>query len=194
MVFAGDQTKIVSGAYSCTWNGLKIGNLALGGLKVRHSYVQKEINFDAVGLVPVDTLYTGAVMMIDFVCMQYQAPAIAAMKWPMGALTGYAPGQSDAAGFAMFNYAKPFVMTSCNSTQNPQTRTFPKTILAPNFEVVEDNSAVIEKALPIRLMVFPVASTGTGTYATPPTRPMSCNSFIYYTETLPDDNPAVVLV
>lgn len=176
-----DRTRVQSGAYSSTWNALNVGNVALGGYKMRYSYLQKEINFDAVGLVPVDTLFTGLVMMLDFVCMQFSAEAIMSMSWPWGDITS-GRGRVSPAGFSMWDTAKPFIMTSCSAKTNPTSITFHKTILAPGFEVIQDHSGVQEKVVPIRLVVFPVAYDGAG-YATP-IRPVACTDTVYFTEVL----------
>jgi hypothetical protein len=177
-----DRTRVVSGAFSSTWNALNVGNVALGGYKFRYSYLQKEINFDAVGLTPVDALFTGLIMLIDFVCMQYSSEAIASMAWFMGDSTA-GRGRVNAAGFSLWDAAKPFIMTSCNSYNNPTSMTFFKTILAPNFEVVQDHSGVTEKVVPMRLIVFPVSYDSGGTYATP-LRPIACTETAYFKETV----------
>lgn len=177
-----DRKRVVSGAYSATWNANDIGNVAIGGYKLRYSYLQKEINFDAVGLTPVDTLFTGLVMMLDFVCMQYSTVGILGMSWPWGDITGGLRGNVNAAGFSMWDAAKPFIMTSCSNATNPTSITFYKTILAPGFEVIQDHSGVQEKVVPIRLIVFPVAYDGSG-YATP-SRPVACTATQYFTEVL----------
>ena len=176
-----DTTRVVSGAYSSTWNALNVGNVALGGYKMRYSYLNREINFDAVGLAPVDALFTGLVLMLDFVCMQYSSAAIMSMSWPWGDITS-GRGRVNPAGFSLWDAAKPFVMTSCNAATNPTAMTFYKTILAPGFEVIQDHSGVQEKVVPIRLIVFPVAYSGGG-YATP-TRPVACTDTVYFSETL----------
>lgn len=179
-----DTTKIVSGAYSSTWNALNVGNVAIGGYKLRYSYLQKEINFDAVGLAPVDTLFTGLVMMLDFVCMQYNSEAIRSMGWPWGDITS-GRGRVNPAGFSMWDAAKPFIMTACSGTNaNPTSITFFKTILAPGFEVIQDHSGVQEKVVPVRLIVFPVSYDAGGTYATP-LRPVACTETAYFKETIP---------
>ena len=178
-----DQTRVVSGAYSATWNALAVGNVALGGFKLRYSYLQKEINFDAVGLTPVDMLYTGMIMMIDFVCMQFNSAAIRTMAWPVDDGTG-GRGRVLPAGFSIWEAAKPFIMTACNESltpsNNPRTMTFMKTFLAPNFEVIQDHSGVQERVVPMRLVVLPCAYSGSG-YATP-LRPVACTDTAYFTE------------
>jgi hypothetical protein len=179
-----DRTRVVSGAFSSVWNELDVGNVALGGYKLRYSYLQKEINFDAVGLTPVDALFTGLIMLIDFVCMQYSSEAISEMAWFMGDSTA-GRGRVKAAGFSLWDAAKPFIMTSCSMTNNPTAMTFHKTILAPNFEVVQDHSGVTEKVVPMRLIVFPVAYNGDNDY-TPPLRPVACTDTVYFTETVGD--------
>ena len=175
-----DRTRVVSGAYSSTWNALNVGNVAIGGYKMRYSYLQKEINFDAVGLTPVDALFTGVVLMLDFVCMQFSSEAMYTMSWPWGDTTS-GRGRVNPAGFSLWDAAKPFIMTSCTAQANPTAITFYKTILAPGFEVIQDHSGVQEKVVPIRLIVFPVAYSGSG-YATP-LRPVACTDTVYFTET-----------
>lgn len=186
-----DTTVVVSGAYTATWNSLAIGNVGLGGYKLRYSYLQREINFDAVGLTPVDQIFTGLVMMLDFVCMQYNYAAIATMSWPWSVSGMATKGTVKPAGFSMWDAAQPFVMTACcGSMANPSAITFHKTILAPNYEIVQDHSGVQEKMTPIRLIVFPVAfNTTVSPVHSPVQRPAGCAGTTYYTETLATASP-----
>lgn len=184
-----DKSAIVSGAYSATWNALAIGELALGGWKHRYSYLQKEVNFDAVGLTPVDTLFTGLVMVVDFVAMQYNKDAILTMTWPwnLAAVTA-TRGTVKPAGFSMWDAAKPLVFTACCGTNaNPILITFPKAIIAPNFEIVLDHASTQEKMVPLRMIIFPIK------YASPvpvsPERPTGCTGTLYFTETIPTASP-----
>jgi hypothetical protein len=186
-----DPTAIVSGAYSATWNALAVGEIALGGWKHRYSYLQKEVNFDSVGMTPVDTLFTGLIMVVDFVAMQYNEDAIFTMAWPWS-ISGMATrGTVKPAGFSMWDAAKPLIFTACCGTNaNPTLITFQKTILAPNFEVVLDHSSTQEKMVPLRLIVFPVAFNSTGTPVhTPVQRPTGCSGTVYFTETVPTNSP-----
>ena len=116
-------------------------------------------------------------MYIDFVCMEYDAPALATMMWPWHALRGidYVAGQSQWAR------AKPFIMTSCRSDINPLTITFPKTILATDYDLQLDYTSSKERVIPIRLKVFPVQYNAAG-YASP-VMPSGCVDIAYFTET-----------
>lgn len=169
---------IAVGAYNGTWNGLAIGNVGLGGYKKRYNYSRKDVNFDAVGNIPVDTLFTGLNMFVDFVLMQYHKPAIATMTWPWAVQRGNAP----AAGKSMWNMAKPLVLTGCNTDINPTSITFMKTIIAPDYEVIHNYEGTVERMIPMRLIVFPVKYNASG-YATP-ARPEGCADVAYFTETL----------
>lgn len=169
---------VISGAYAATWDGDAIGNVELGGIRERYSYTGKEIKFDAVGQAPVDILFGAPTLMLDFVCMEYDAAAIDAMRWPWHAISGQAP----ASGASMWQLAKEFILTSCRSDINPQTKTFYKTILAPGFEVQLDYSGVKERSVPIRLMCFPVKYSMENDY-TPALYPAGCLDMVYYTET-----------
>lgn len=168
---------VTSGAYSATWNALAIGQFELGGIRERYNWQGKEIRFDSVGMSPVTMLFGGIVMAVDFVAMEYDAAAIATMRWPWHANTGQVPP----AGTDMWARAKPLILTSCRADINPQTKTFFKTILAPGYDVELDYSAVKERSVPIRLLVFPVKHDAGG-YATP-AMPTGCLDNVYYTET-----------
>lgn len=168
---------VISGYYSATWNSLAIGNLEVGGIRERYSWQGRPIRFDGVGMVDVDQLFMGTSMSLDFVCMEYDAAAIATMRWPMHSV----PGRSSAAGLSMWEKAKPFVTTACRSGINPTTKTYLKTILAPNYELQLDFSGTKERSVPIRLLVFPVKYNAEG--YTSPELPSSCSDMVFYTET-----------
>jgi hypothetical protein len=176
-----NQFKVVSGAYNAVWNGNTVGQVQLGGFKHRYSYEERKIMFDAVGTNPVDTLYTGLSMYVDFVCMQYHEQAIQVMSWPFHTTRGTA----SAAGFSMWERARPLVLSACDQTINPRTITFYKTILAPNYEVAMDFSGVQERMVPIRLIVYPIQYEGSevGLYSTP-LLPAACVDTVYFSETL----------
>ncbi len=186
-----DPEAIVSGAYSATWNALNVGQLAIGGWKHRYSYLQKEVNFDSVGMTPVDVLFTGLIMVVDFVAMQYNEDAIQTISWPWSQSGMSTRGTVKAAGFSMWDAAKPLIFTACCGTNaNPTLITFPKTILAPNFEVVLDHASTQEKMVPLRMIVFPVQFGSTGTpIAAGPLRPTGCTGSTFFTETIPTASP-----
>ncbi len=173
-----DVNDIAIGAYQGTWDDMVIGNVGLGGYKKRYNYSRKDVNFDAVGNVPVDSLFTGLNMFVDFVIMQYHQEAISAMTWPWAAQRGLTP----TAGRSMWDFAKPLVLTGCNDTVNPLSITFHKTIIAPDYEVIHNYEGTVERMIPMRLIVFPVKYSNTN-YNTP-LRPEGCTDVCYFTETL----------
>lgn len=173
-----DADDIVSGAYSGVWKTLAIGNIGLGGYKLRYAYSRKDVNFDAVGNVPVDILFTGLNMFVDFVLMQYNKPAVSAMTWPWSIIKGTVP----AAGKALWDTAGPLVLSACSSEINPRTITFHKTIVAPDYEQIHNYESTVERMIPMRLIVLPVKYNSAG-YSTPE-RPAGCEEVTYYTETL----------
>lgn len=171
--------QIVAGAYSGTWNALAIGNVGQGGYKNRYNYSRKDIFFDAVGNIPVDALFTGVNMFVDFVLMQYNKAAIASMTWPWHATRGRAP----VAGTPLWDLAKPLVLTACDATVNPSSITFIKTIIAPDYDTIHNYSGTEERMIPMRLIVLPVKYNAIG-YATP-ARPDGCVDVAYFTEVIP---------
>lgn len=151
----------ISGAYSATYAGLPVGQVALGGYRLRYSYDMKPINYDSVGSSPVDSLFMGLSMFIDFVCMEFKADAntIRMMSWPFD-INNFAGagkrGTTGPAGFSIFRQAKPFIMRACTpALVDPINIVFPKTYLAPGFEVAQDHSGTTERTIPMRLIVFP---------------------------------------
>jgi len=159
----------ISGAYSAYWNGLSVGQVAVGGYRLRYSYDQKPITYDSVGSSPVDSLFMGLSMFLDFVCMEFKADAhtIRRMSWPFDITSPPAQGApyrgaTSAAGFSIWKAARPFTMVACNPDQvDPRSITFPKTFLAPGFEVAQDHSGTTERTIPMRLIVFPVSNNTT---------------------------------
>lgn len=168
---------IVSGAYSGIWNALEIGNIGIGGYKLRYNYSRRDVNFDAVGNVPVDVLFTGLNMFVDFILMQYHKPAVATMTWPWHVIRGTVPP----AGQALWSLARPLVLTACSLEINPRTITFHKTIVAPDYEQMHNYESTVERMIPMRLIVLPVKFE-TGGYVTPE-RPVGCELVTYFTET-----------
>lgn len=175
---AVDVDRIISGAYNGIWNALAIGNIGLGGYKLRYNYSRRDVNFDAVGNVPVDVLFTGLNMFVDFIVMQYQKQAIATMTWPWHTIRGTVP----AAGEALWDIAKPLLLTACDQTINPKTITFHKTIVAPDYEQMHNYESTVERMIPMRLIVLPVKYNSEG--QTAPVRPEGCADITYYTETV----------
>lgn len=175
------KTGPVSGAYQASWAGDAIGNVQLGGFKLRYSYDERRITYDSVGTAPVDTLFTGLNMSIDFICMEPNLDEVQAMAWPFAA----AEGQVNAAGFSLWDAAKPFILTPCSAATDPSVLTFPKTIIAPGFEVSQDFSGVMERTIPMRLIVFPVAyEASEPNYAEgSQQRPIACAPTIYFLRT-----------
>lgn len=170
-------TGITSGAYTATWNALAIGELQLGGIRERYQYSSRPIFFDSVGSTPVDHLFGGVVMFLDFVCMNYNAAAIQSMRWPWHATRGMAP----VSGGSLWEMAKPLILIGCRNDINPLTKTYYKTILAPGQDVELDFTGSKERTVPIRLMVFPrkYVSGGATTEL-----PAGCVDLDYYSETL----------
>lgn len=163
---------VIRGAYNATYNSLSIGNTEVGFRK-SYSYQGRDINFDAVGATPVDSIFDGLTLNIDFVCMEYDAAAIDILRWPFHATIGtLAP-----AGLSMWQLAKPLVLTSCTTGVNPQTITFYKAILAPGYDLELEYSHR-ERPVPLRMMIFPVKDGATGSL------PDGCNDIVYFTETL----------
>lgn len=160
---------IVRGSYNATWNSLSVGNTEIG---FRHSYNYRgrTINFDAIGETPVDTIFAGMTMTVDFVAQEYDAAAVDSLRWPFNATIG----QLAPAGQSLWELARPLVLTACGSTA-PSTITFYKTILAPDFDLDIDYSHR-ERPLPMRLIVFPVRAGATSQM------PSGCNDIIFFVE------------
>ena len=174
-----NPNQIVAGAYRGTWQAKVIGNIGQGGYKLRYNYSRKDIFFDAVGNVPVDSLFTGINMFVDFVVMQYNQAAIEDMAWPWKIIRGVVP----AAGVSMWDLAQPLVLTACDSTVNPSSITFHKTILAPDYDTIHNHSGTEERMIPMRLIVLPVKYESAG-YLTPE-RPEGCFDVTYFSEVVP---------
>lgn len=166
---------IIRGSYNATYNALSIGNTQVG-YRHSYSYQGRPINFDAVGNTPVDTIFAGISMSVDFVAQEYDAAAIDTLRWPFNA----AIGRVAPAGLSMWQLAKPLILTSCINGINPQTLTFIKAILAPDFDLDIEYSHK-ERPLPMRLTVFPVKYEADGDYSVPE-MPTGCNDLVYFTE------------
>jgi hypothetical protein len=165
---------VIRGSYSGTYNSLAIGNTEIG-FRVSYSYKGRNINFDSVGDTPVDIIFAGLNMNVDFVAQEYDAAAIDTLRWPFDAIQG----NLSPAGLSMWLLAKPLVLTGCTTGVDPQTITFYKTILSPDFNLDIDYSHR-ERPLPMRLIVFPVKYNSEG-YATPEL-PSGCTDLVYYDE------------
>lgn len=155
-----------AGSYNATWAALPIGQVAPGGFRLRYMYDQKPIMYDSVGSSPVDALFMGLTMYIDFVCMESNQEAFknALMAWPFDVnnIAGGLRGTTATAGYSIWRRSRPFIMTSClPGTVDPLTITFPRTYLAPGFEVALDHSGVTERTVPMRLIVFPTNAFST---------------------------------
>lgn len=169
---------IVRGAYRATYNGLSIGNTEIG-FRHSYSYRGRNINFDAVGEIPVDVIFSGMNMSVSFVAQEYDAAAIDILRWPFNNDIG----TTSPAGLSLWEAAKPLLLTGCNVNTDPQTILFPKAILAPDFELEIDYSHK-ERPLPIRLVIFPVTYEADGSdYITEPAYPNGCEDVIYFVET-----------
>lgn len=168
---------VIAGAYYATWNALSIGNTE-GGIRTSYNYEGRQIRFDSVGSSLVDVLRTGLAMFLDFVLMEYDAAAVDDLRWPFHSFVGtYADS-----GASMWAAAKPLILTSCRNDIDPATITFPKTILAPGYNVELDYSGSKERVVPLRLIVFPVK------YQAEPSsnyeQPNGCEDAIFFEETL----------
>lgn len=166
---------VIRGTYNAVYNSLSIGNTQVGFRK-NYSYRGRPINFDAVGETPVDTLFAGLELSVDFVAQEFDASAIDILRWPFHATIG----QLDPAGQSLWELAKPLLLISCHTDIDPQTILFPKAILAPEYQVSIEYSHR-ERPLPMRLQVFPVMYDSEG-YATP-SMPSGCEDIVYFVET-----------
>jgi hypothetical protein len=169
---------VVRGSYSATYGGFSVGNTEIG-FRHAYSYRGRNINFDAVGEIPVDVIFSGINMSVSFVAQEYDAAAIDLLRWPFNATVGV----TSPAGLSLWEAAKPLLLTGCNVNTEPQTILFPKTILAPDFDLEIDYSHK-ERPLPMRLMVFPVSYSGDGSIDyDEPLYPQGCEDVIYFIET-----------
>lgn len=167
---------VIAGSYSGTWNALAIGNTA-AGFRKNYAYKGRQIQFDAVGEANVDQIFTGLNMTVDFVAQEYDAAAIDTLRWPFASTIG----RVNPAGLSMWQAAKPLILTSCLTGVDPQTITFYKTILAPEYEISTEYSHR-ERPLPMRVIVFPVKYEAGGDYSTP-SHPTGCEEIVYFSET-----------
>lgn len=165
---------VIRGAYSATYNALAVGNTEVG-FRMSYSYKGRNINFDAVGEVPVDVIFAGISLTVDFVAQEYDAAAIDILRWPFNGIVG----TIDPAGLSMWQQAKPLILTGCTNGVDPQTITFYKAILAPDYDLDIEFSHK-ERPLPIRLMVLPVKYNSEG-YTTPE-YPSGCSDVVYFEE------------
>jgi len=169
---------VVRGSYSGTYKGFSIGNTEIG---YRHSYSYRgrNINFDAVGEIPVDVIFSGINMSVSFVAQEYDSAAIDLLRWPFNNVIG----TTSPAGLSLWQAAKPLLLSGCNEEADPQTILFPKAILAPDFDLDIDYSHK-ERPLPMRMTIFPVAYIGDGSIDyDEPIYPQGCEDVIYFIET-----------
>lgn len=164
---------VVAGPYSATWNALSLGN-TIQGFEKSYSMGARPIQFDAVGETPVDMLVNRMIMTVDFILAEADVAAISTITWPWHATRGRFPRS----GTSLFTYAKPLVLTACD-TINPLTITFFKTILAPDFQE-RIRYSHMERYIPIQLYVFPIKQ---GSEALP-LQPTGCNDISFFAETL----------
>jgi hypothetical protein len=169
---------VIRGSYSGVYDGLDIGETEVG-FRHSYSYNGRNINFDSVGETPVDIIYAGLNMNVDFVAQQYDADAIDDLRWPVNSIVGtVAP-----AGLSLWTLAKPLLLTSCINGVNPRTLFFPKAILAPGFNLDIDYSHK-ERPLPMRLIIFPVKYNADGYEGSAGVeRPEGCGEIVYFEET-----------
>jgi hypothetical protein len=169
---------VIRGSYSGTYDGEDIGETEVG---FRHSYLYngRNINFDSVGETPVDIIYAGLNMNVDFVAQQYDADAIDWLRWPFN----FIKGMVKPAGLSLWERAKPLLLTSCLVNVNPRTLLFPKAILAPGFNLDIDYSHK-ERPLPMRLIILPVKYRSDGYEGSVELeRPEGCTDIVYFEET-----------
>lgn len=169
---------VIRGSYSATYNGFNIGNTEIG-FRHSYSYRGRNINFDAVGETPVDVIFSGMQMSVSFVAQEYDAAAIDRLRWPFNSLIGV----TSPAGLSLWQAAKPLLLTGCATNVDPETILFPKTILAPDFDLDIDYSHK-ERPLPMRLVVFPVSfEEDISSYISSPSYPAGCANVVYFIET-----------
>lgn len=178
---------VISGSYFGYYNSpvaSETGALALGhtrtGFRHSHSFSSREINFDVLGTAPADVLFTGWQVFVDFVLQEYDAAAVNTLHWhfPSGQPLTEFLGTSSPAGGSLWDRAKPLKLKSCTGAP-PAVRYYPKAILAPNFSVDID-FAHTERAVPIRMMILPVAYESDPVDLETPNRPVGCEKVLYW--------------
>lgn len=183
---------IIAGAYFGYYGTYAVdnaGSLALGntrtGFRHSHNYSSRAINFDALGEAPADVLMLGWTVTVDFVLQEYDAAAIEDLQWSQVATNSVDPlGETDQAGIALWERAKPLYLRSCTNT-NPCVRVYPKAILAPNFNIDVD-FAHTERAVALRMLILPIARpVGAFDYddyaaINAPSRPVGCANLVYW--------------
>lgn len=152
----------IAGRYTATWNSLALGQSA-DGLRVMHQIFKRLITGDAWGDTPQDGIYRGAAVMVSVNLIEYNAAAIATLKWPYNA-TAWDMGVIGRLDVGS-SLVKSLVLTAVASTpaaSTPASITMANTILAENFPV-EILLAPDLREVPIRLRTYP---NGSGVFAT----------------------------
>lgn len=186
---------IISGTYTGYFNHAidsSISRLALGntrtGFRHSHSFGSREVNFDSLGTVPADYLFTGWQVYVDFVLQEYDALAVQYLHWlsvsrgEIGVVSGKPLGTADQAGPALWDRAKPLDLQACGS-HLPCRRYYPKAIPAPNSAIDLDISHT-ERFVQIRMLILPVKLPvdvmENLTELNTPERPEGCERVLYW--------------
>lgn len=142
----------VSGAYSATYNSLSLGKIE-DGFTMSYRRFSETITTDVTGDAIQDGVYRGVQMTISFIVSEWDATGAQSAFWPFSATLGKLGdlGQLDT------TLAKPLVLTSCG-THNPDSITFHKALLSPDFDVTQ-LFANRHRKVALQMNVYPVLAT-----------------------------------
>jgi hypothetical protein len=131
------------------------------------------VTSDQTGDTLIDGIFSGVAMNLEFTLNEWNASAVKWLTWffsqkdPLNAtdaahatnLETSQWGRVDPAGSSLFQRAKPLILTSCFDGINPKIITFPRTVLAPDFQV-DTLFSYQQRLLTLRMLVFPCADGG----------------------------------
>lgn len=192
------MSSVISGAYRSTWGGWDLGLISTDGQQLRVRNTSIPITADITGDTVVDMIHTGTLPTITMTLQNWNAQAVEPLTWWMGfgdGIAAYEWGVTDGVGQKMFDYAKPLVLTAChyqtgevsgplasNSTIDPLSVTFYKTILAPDNDI-ETLFSHRPRFVTVTLQILPVTLIEGESPNDPPvvTRASSCDKMRFWT-------------
>lgn len=142
----------VAGAYRATYNGLALGKVE-DGFTMSYRRFSETITTDVTGDAMQDGVYRGVQLNISFILSEWDAVGAQAAFWPFDSNFG----ELGALGRLDTTLAKPLVLSSCG-THEPDTITFHRALLSPDFDVTTI-FANRHRKIALQMTVYPLLAT-----------------------------------
>jgi len=181
----------ISGPYTATYGStpITIGKVE-DGFTISYRRFSERIITDTTGDSLQDAVYRGQEMTISFILSEWDLALAAGLLNPFSTDADDIAelGEIGRVGKLDSSFAAPLVLTSCASAaaapgwnlpalSNPDTITFHRTLLSPDFDV-SYTFASRHRKIPMQLTVYPVVASGESHIT-----PGQCTNAIFFTAT-----------